>query len=317
LSQSSFERGLRRIWPILLVIILPFALGVGAVALLGPGERASVFIYQENLATFVYWCGYLGGMLLSLGIAGVWVARRRAERARQSERQAADAAKQRLLRNLDHELKTPLTTIGLSVERLKCETYIPPEQAACLDGIAEQVQRLQTLIKGLRHLAEQDEAMLDKTNVDLAEVLQEAVEIAQGSPAGLGRSINLNIRRFPWPLPSVWGDHDCLVVVFRNLMENALKFSTPAGQVEVRAWQEGHTAVVEIADSGSGILPRDLPYIFEELYRGENARQTPGSGLGLASAHRLIALHGGTIGADSRPEQGTVMTVRLPLTSKK
>jgi len=60
-----------------------------------------------------------------------------------------------------------------------------------------------------------------------------------------------------------------------------------------------------------------LPYIFEELFRGNNARHTPGSGLGLTSAHRLVTLHGGTISVDSRLGQGTVMTVRLPLTSKK
>jgi two-component system OmpR family sensor kinase len=314
---ALFESATQRYGTILLTCSLPVIMGLGAAALLPPNVRSDVLIYQENLARFSFWGGFLGGVLCSLTIGGVWVIKRQAERARHQAQQAAAAAKQRLLRNLDHELKTPLTTIGLSVESLQLVTGLPAEQKTSLDSIAQQVRRLQSLIKGLRHLTEQEESMLEKTSVDLAHVLQEAMEIAKSVPAYRGRSITLDVRQFPWPLPPVWGDHDCLVVVFRNLLENALKFSAEADRVQVRAWQEGHTAVVEIADIGSGILPEDLPYIFEELFRGNNARHTPGSGLGLASAHRLVALHGGTIGVDSRLGQGTVMTIRLPQNLKR
>jgi len=315
-NLTLFVSAMQRYGTILLAASLPFIMGIGAVALLRPNERSNVFIYQENLAIFSFWSGFLGGALFSLIIVGIWVVGRQAERVRYNEQQAATAAKQRLLRNLDHELRTPLTTIGLSVESVKQATHFTADQGASLDSIAQQVRRLQTLIKGLRHLTEQ-EAMLEKTSVDLAKVLQEAVEIVQSAPADRGRSITLDVRQLPWPLPPVWGDPDCLVVVFRNLLENALKFSAGDDRIQVRAWQEWRTAVVEIADTGSGILPEDLPYIFEELFRGNNARHTPGSGLGLTSAHRLVTLHGGTISVDSRLGQGTVMTVRLPLTSKK
>ena len=316
-NSALFESATQRYGTILLACSLPFIMGMGAVALLPSNERSNVFIYQENLALFSFWSGFGGGTLFSLMTGGAWVMRRAAERARNHEQHAAAAARQRLLHNLDHELKTPLTTIGLSVESLQLETGFSLEQKASLDSIAQQVRRLQTLIKGLRHLTEQEESMLEKTNVNLAEVLQEAVEIARSAPVYRGRSITLDVRQFPWPLPSVWGDHDCLVVVFRNLLENALKFSAEDDRVQVRAWQEGRTAVVEIADTGLGILPQDQPYIFEELFRGNNARHTPGSGLGLASAQTLVTLHGGTISVDSRLGQGTVMTIRLPLTLKK
>ncbi len=316
-NLALFESAMQRYGTILLACSLPFIMGMGAVALLPSNERSSVFIYQENLETFSFWGGFGAGTLFSLMIGGAWIMKRGAERARHHEQQASAAAKQRLLRNLDHELKTPLTTIGLSVGSLQLVTGLSAEQMASLDSIAQQVRRLQTLVKGLRHLTEQEEAMLEKTSVDLAKVLQEAVEIAQSAPADRGRSITLDIRQLPWPLPPVWGDHDCLAVVFRNLLENALKFSAEDDRVQVRAWQEGRTAVIEIADTGSGILPEDLPYIFEELFRGNNARHTPGSGLGLASAQRLVTLHGGTISVDSRLGQGTVMTVQLPLTLKK
>jgi len=316
-NLASSGPAMRRYGMLLLVCGLPFIMGLGAVALLPPNERSHVFVYQENLALFFFWSGFLGGALFSLLIGGVWVMRRQAERVRRDEQQAAVAAKQRLLRNLDHELRTPLTTMGLSVENLRQATHWTAEQRTSLNSITQQVRRLQTLIKGLQHLTEQEEAMLEKTSVDLSEVLQEAVEITKSAPAYQGRSITLDVRQLPWPLPPVWGDQDCLVVVFRNLLDNALKFSAGDGKVQARAWQEGRTAVVEIADTGSGILPEDLPYIFEELFRGNNARHTPGSGLGLASAQRLVTLHGGTIGVDSRPGQGTVMTIRLPLIFKK
>jgi signal transduction histidine kinase len=81
-----------------------------------------------------------------------------------------------------------------------------------------------------------------------------------------------------------------------------------------RALEDGKAIVVEVADSGGGIPSEDLPKIFEELYRGSNARGTEGSGLGLALVNRIVALHGGQIEVRSRQEEprGTVFTVRLP-----
>jgi len=110
---------LRRYGALVLAGGLPLIVGLGAVALLPPRERSSVFIYQENMALVFFWCGFLGGALVSWLIGGVWVMCRQTERVRRDERQAAAAAKQRLLRNLDHELRTPLTTMGLSVENLR------------------------------------------------------------------------------------------------------------------------------------------------------------------------------------------------------
>jgi len=104
-----------------------------------------------------------------------------------------------------------------------------------------------------------------------------------------------------------------LVVVFRNLLDNALKFTRAGDRVEVRVMEDGEWAVVEVADTGPGIPAEELPHIFEELYRGSNARGIPGSGLGLALVQRIVALHGGEVTVRSREGQGTVVRVRLPL----
>jgi signal transduction histidine kinase len=99
-----------------------------------------------------------------------------------------------------------------------------------------------------------------------------------------------------------------------NLVENALKFTSVEEPVEVRALEDGRAIVVEVADSGTGIHAEDLPKIFEELYRGSNARGIEGSGLGLALVNRIVTLHGGQISVRSRQEnpRGTVFTIKLP-----
>ena len=93
----------------------------------------------------------------------------------------------------------------------------------------------------------------------------------------------------------ITGDRDLLVLAVYNLIENALKFTCETDSVEIRLLEDGHAILIEVADSGNGIPAEDVPKIFEELYRGSNARSTEGSGLGLALVHRIIALHGGRI----------------------
>jgi len=104
-----------------------------------------------------------------------------------------------------------------------------------------------------------------------------------------------------------------------NLIENALKFTCSEDTVEVRALEDEKMIVIEVADSGPGIPPEELPKIFEELYRGSNARGIEGSGLGLALVQRIVALHKGQVKVRSHQEDphGTVFTVRLPVQAKR
>ena len=302
----------RQYGPYLLAWSAPALTGLAIFALLRQGTNGYVFILQENLTLVLFWACFLAAALAHLGIAlRRWVIRRVAA-ARLEEQQAVLAARRRLLRNLDHELRTPLTTIGLIAERLKQPGGSTAEREEAYDSILQQARRMQTLIKGLRFLVEQDESHLETARVDLAETLQEAVEIVQSAPVYRGQPVAVEIQRRPNTLPQVWGDHDCLVVVFRNLLENAVKYSGADCRVLVRAWQEGNWVVATVSDTGPGIPPEDLPYVFELLYRGKNAGQIPGSGLGLATAARLVHLNHGTLHADSAAGKGTRITVRLP-----
>lgn len=295
--------------------VLLFLLGFLGSGLINAGLISNpVFqwFFHFDLAALFFYIGLLASLIWVLIVLAQMRSKRRIDQAVEKERMAQIQERQRFLRRLDHELKNPLTTIRLGMTNLK-ENPVPGEaMTGSLERISHQAQRLQTLVENLRRLGEMDESSLDRTEVSLQEILENAVELACGNPECQERTVHLFFQQVPWPLPTIWADSDLLMVAFRNLIENSLKFSGPEGQVEVRASEDGHNILVEIDDNGRGILPEDLPNIFDELYRGENARELPGSGLGLALVRRIIELHSGSVTVNSRPEQGTMMRVHLP-----
>ncbi len=270
--------------------------------------------YRFDLAALIFSAGLLAGLVTAAFILIRHSSKRRIEGMRAAERLSQGQERQRFLRRLDHELKNPLTTIRLGIANLKESSRSQEDDT--LERIAHQAQRLQTLVEDLRRLAEMEESSLDRTQVALPDILEEAVELACSEPEGQGRTVQIIVQQVPWPLSPVYADRDLLAVAFRNLIENALKFSGPDGRVEVRASEDGRSALVEVADSGRGILPEDQPHIFDELYRGENARDLPGSGLGLALVRRIVELHQGSLEVHSRPEQGTLVRVHLQLADR-
>lgn len=113
---------------------------------------------------------------------------------------------------------------------------------------------------------------------------------------------------------TVCGDPERLQDVFRNLIENAVKYSPEGGAIAVTAHQTAASTVVEVHDEGVGIEEEHLPYIFARFYRVESDLGTAvgGSGLGLFIVHSLVRAHGGNIGVRSEPGTGTTFTVTLP-----
>jgi two-component system OmpR family sensor kinase len=95
-------------------------------------------------------------------------------------------------------------------------------------------------------------------------------------------------------------------------LDNAVKFTAPGDTIEIRAYEDSNQVVIEVADTGPGISEAEIEHVWEELYRGEQARGVPGSGLGLPLVRAIIQLHGGQIQLRSRPNQGTVFNIRLP-----
>lgn len=230
-------------------------------------------------------------------------AQREAERSRRS-----------FLRRLDHEIKNPLTGLRAALVNLQ-ETHAKDERQHATENAGRAVERLTRLLTDLRKLSDLGDRPIEQSVVDIPDLLQDAVDAAQVLPAYEDREISLLIPKVPSPFPCVTGDRDLLVLAVYNLIENALKFTSPDDSVEVRAAEDGKTILIEVADSGVGVPPEDAPKIFEELYRGSNARSTAGSGLGLALVHRIVSLHDGKINVRSSQEnpRWTVFTMRLPV----
>lgn len=230
-------------------------------------------------------------------------AQREAERSRRS-----------FLRRLDHEIKNPLTGLRAALVNLQ-ETQATDERQHATENAGRAVERLTRLLTDLRKLSDLGERPIELSIVDIPDLLQDAVDAAQVLPAYDRRDVSLLIPKVPSPFPFVTGDRDLLVLAVYNLIENALKFTSPNDSVEVRAAEDGRNILIEVADSGVGVPPEDAPKIFEELFRASNARGIEGSGLGLALVHRIVSLHDGKISVRSSQEnpRGTVFTMSLPV----
>jgi two-component system OmpR family sensor kinase len=297
----------------LILALIPFALGLATALLLrATSDGLPIVRLRADLGT---WLALLGGLLSLLALTGVvvWAAAgRRLDRALTEARQAQAEAHRRFLRRLDHELKNPLTAIRVGLANL---VGIPPGEAQgqTLASVEVQVSRLSKLAADLRKLADLETQPLDRAAVDLNELLSEVVTLTKQRPESEEREIALALPQAPWPLPQVPGDRDLLFLAVYNLLDNALKFTRPGDTIEMRAVEDGRVVTVEIADTGPGILEDELPHVFEELYRGQGARGTEGSGLGLALVRAIVEQHRGTVSVRSREGEGTVFTLHLPL----
>jgi len=217
------------------------------------------------------------------------------------------------MRRLDHEIKNPLTGLRAAIVNLK-EEQTEEQRLRAVGNANRAVDRLIRLLTDLRKLSELEERIIERYPVNVPELLDDVVTAVRVNPIHEGRDINLLIPKVPSPFPSITGDRDLLLLGVYNLVENALKFTSPKDSIEVRALEDGRAIVIEVADSGPGIPSDDLSKIFEELYRGSNARGTEGSGLGLALVNRIALLHGGGVGVRSSQNdtRGTVFTLRVP-----
>lgn len=258
----------------------------------------------------------LSGFLVTAVALVVWQQRKAAETIHQTQLDSAVSHRQFLLR-LDHELKNPLTTLQVEVANLdSARTALSEENEAehhhSTHRVKEQVARLNDLVIQLRKLAELETRPFEDEPVDLDELLNDLITEFQLTPAGMARTITLNLPQIPWRLPKVRGDADLLYLALHNVMGNAVKYTRPGDTIQARAFEDGQQVIVEIVDTGPGMLEEEQAHVWEELFRGKSARGTPGSGLGLTLVKTIIERHAGQVVFRSRAEQGTVVTFRLP-----
>ena len=271
-----------------------------------------VFKIDIGMVAFVF--GVFISLLLGAFAFGMARKEKQIQRTLEESQFNAEESRRRFLRRLDHEIKNPLTALRTALVNVR-ESQSEDERQRATENAGRAVGRMIRLLADLRKLSDLGERPLEQFPVNVPDLLREIVDAANSLPACQGREVGLLISKVPSPFPPVTGDRDLLSLAMYNLVENALKFTSEDEAVEVRALEDGKAIVIEVADSGPGISSEELSKIFEELYRGVNARGIEGSGLGLALVQRIVELHGGQIEVRSRQDdpRGTVFTLRLPV----
>ena len=215
-------------------------------------------------------------------------------------------AHRRFLARLDHELKNPITAIRATLAGVD-----PATAPAHVEVIDAQARRLAALVGDLRKLSEIETRPLETEPVDLEALARDAVHaIEQQRPEARGR-ISVVAERVPWSVPVLPGDPDLLALALDNVLVNAVKFSA-SGPIEVRLREDGGGAVIEVADTGRGVPSDAQGLVFDDLARAANARDVPGSGIGLSLVRTILHRHGGSVDLRSREGAGTVVTLRVP-----
>ncbi len=305
-----------RYWLPIVLALLPGIVGtvLGLAAAAGIVFAGSIFVFRFQASPAAI--APLAGWTLSALVLPLWwfysLRERTLQRALEREQRSREEHHRRFIHHLNHEMKNPLTAIRAGLANLEGDGGLDPAAHTSLQTVRGQVERLTRLADDLRKLTELETRTLEHVPVNLSEVIAEAVDLIHAIPAWEGRRVTVDVQRVPWQLSPIQGDHDLLVLALYNLLSNALKFSNADETVELRAREDGSWSFVDVADTGRGIQTDDLPHVTEELYRGQDARGTEGSGLGLALADRVARLHGGGLVIRSREREGTVVTLRLP-----
>jgi signal transduction histidine kinase len=212
-----------------------------------------------------------------------------------------------LVADVAHELRTPIAILQAGHEAL-LDGVAEPTPAE-LGSLRDEVLRLARMVGDLQTLAAADAAALNLTRKpgDLAELAAAAADSLARRFEAAGLVLHRQLAAAP-----VLADPRWLHQVITNLLTNALKFTPPGGQVTITTEVVGADAVLQVTDTGQGIPAEDLPRIFDRFFRGQQAAQISGSGIGLSIAAELAEAHGGRLTAASEVGRGTQLTLSLP-----
>ena len=211
--------------------------------------------------------------------------------------------------DLAHELRTPVTGLLSRIEA--AQDGVLSDQPANLAAMHTEALRLTRFLDDLSRLADAQRPglLLDRHTVDLAEVARAEANAYADRFASAGIDLATELQ-------SVWvsADPERIGQVVGNLLSNALRYTNRGGEVRVAVRRDGRGAVLEVTDTGIGIEPDDLRFIFTRFWRGEKSRSrvTGGAGIGLAVVDQLVRAHDGRIDVESTPGQGSRFRVFLP-----
>jgi signal transduction histidine kinase len=214
------------------------------------------------------------------------------------------------LDHVAHDLRTPMTRLRVTAESALA-TDDPARHREALSDCLEESDRVLSMLTTLMDISEAETGTmrLSLTDVDVAPIVSEAVDLFEDVAEDSGVTITSTANE---PL-AVRADRDRLRQALGNLVDNAVKYTPRGGRVEIEAAREGTQAAIRVRDTGVGIPARDLPRIWDRLYRGDQSRATRGLGLGLSLVRASVEAQGGSVTVESTPGRGSTFTLRLPL----
>jgi signal transduction histidine kinase len=224
----------------------------------------------------------------------------------------ANQARRQMTADIAHELRTPLTVVAGYIESMADGVLEPtPERLAIIHA---ELEHLQQLVRDMRVLTQADagELTLTKEMIEPADLLQRAQAAFKHQADLQGVSLEVQLPGAPQPVEA---DETRLAQVLSNLLSNALRYTAAGGRIVLGAVAHGGTLTLSVQDTGKGIAPADLPFIFNRFYQADQSRSEENgeSGLGLAIARALVEAHGGTIEAQSELGRGSTFLIHLPL----
>ena len=211
---------------------------------------------------------------------------------------------------VSHELRTPLAVIRSAGENLADGIVGDTEQMRQYGALVrDEGQRLSEMVESVLTLAGADARLPVQERLVLTDLVREAVRQVQPMLAGADLQVDL-----AEPLPMLAGDPAALTLALRNLLANAVRHGEPPIQIEAKPALQNHRHAIAltVSDAGAGLMPGDLPHLFDPFYRGNGAARHTGSGLGLTLVRRVAEMHSGTVAARNRPEGGCTFTLTLP-----
>ena len=228
-----------------------------------------------------------------------------------TEQQNAQRNRREFTANVSHELKTPLQGIIGSAELIENGMVKPEDMPRFIGHIRKEASRLVTLIEDIIRLSQLDEGReMPRESVDIFELAEEVKDTLEGACKAKHISMNLTGEHI-----RIDGVKRLLYEIIYNLCDNAVKYNTEGGAADIDIGSDGANARITVTDSGIGIPQDQQERVFERFYRVDksHSKESGGTGLGLSIVKHAVSYHNGTVNMQSRPGEGTEITVSIPL----
>ncbi len=218
----------------------------------------------------------------------------------------------RFVADVSHELRTPLASMLIGIQSLLNYEMEPEEKQEFLNDINQQTQRMIYLVEDLLELTRRQEVADVQEIVPLGLILKEVLDTTEPRANRKGLTLFTEVEE---ELPYLHASPEALKRVFINLLDNAIKFTSPGGWLKLKTHTTSKKVIITVEDTGCGMPEESLPYIFDRFYRVDKARsrEMGGTGLGLSICKEIVELYGGEISVSSKENEGSSFSITFPV----